>query len=108
MMDYRVAACCLRSGAGSRAQVWLYQRLIPMLTLSIVLLLGSYPSLSAQATVSSLSTTPRRGVSAPIRNNLAPKMPEALSTALAFNIFVIGDLVQRQSITYGRIAVGGN
>ena len=107
-MDCMVAACCSHSGAGSRAQVWSYQRLIPMLILSIVLLLGSYRSLSAQATVSPLSTTARQSVFAPIGNNLAPKIPEALSTALAFNIFVIGDLVQRQSITYGRIAVGGN
>jgi choice-of-anchor A domain-containing protein len=35
-------------------------------------------------------------------------LPASLSTALAFNIFIIGDLSQRQSITFGRVAVGGN
>jgi choice-of-anchor A domain-containing protein len=54
------------------------------------------------------STTARHAVLAPAGRATAPNIPESLSTALAFNIFVIGDLIQHQSITYGRIAVGGN
>jgi choice-of-anchor A domain-containing protein len=55
------------------------------------------------------ASTPERHIAlAHAGSDTAPKIPESLSAALAFNIFVIGDLVQRQAITYGRIAVGGN
>jgi choice-of-anchor A domain-containing protein len=37
-----------------------------------------------------------------------PTIPEALSEALKFNIFILGDLTQRRSVIYGRVAVGGN
>jgi choice-of-anchor A domain-containing protein len=53
-------------------------------------------------------TNTRHAMFAYPRNASAATIPESLGIALAFNIFVIGDLTQRQAITYGRIAVGGN
>jgi choice-of-anchor A domain-containing protein len=109
----------------------------PLLVLSIVLLLCCYPWLPGlPAAQLGHSTTLSQPVSnqtplsisrisangegtfsptaarqlgwAPASSSAAQAVPESLSTALGFNIFVIGDLAQHQSITYGRIAVGGN
>jgi choice-of-anchor A domain-containing protein len=128
VMNRTVDAYHSHSGTGCRAYLWSYQCLVPMLILTIVLLLGSYSAVPAQAAVrgqsvdlaqpmldqtqvltSRLSSVAHdSGTPSSLASNRASNIPEALSTALAFNIFLLGDLEQRQSITYGRIAVGGN
>jgi choice-of-anchor A domain-containing protein len=105
-----------------------------LLILSIVLVLGCYPSLPGlpiarasqsaglsqpvsdqthalidqiPSTGSSASTTTASGQLG-LAASPAQAIPDSLSTALGFNIFVVGDLAQHHSITYGRIAAGGN
>ncbi len=95
-MECMTATRCSRAGHGSLVQSRPYQGLIRLLLLVIVLPLGGYPATARYAGLA------RAGSAA------VPYVPESLSTALAFNIFITGDLMQRQALTYGRIAVGGN
>jgi choice-of-anchor A domain-containing protein len=131
-MEYRVAAYYPLVGRASSARSWPAQGRVQLLII-VVLLLGTYPPISAPATaqasapINSAAIVDAAGFSAgklglaapgqPATSHAAlvlanaetePTMPEALSEALKFNIFILGDLTQRRSVIYGRVAVGGN
>jgi choice-of-anchor A domain-containing protein len=65
------------------------------------------PAMSRTSMLPPASTSGQHMLAHAQRAPIAP-MPEALGIAMAFNLFVLGDLAQRQAITYGRIAAGGN
>jgi choice-of-anchor A domain-containing protein len=89
---YKATARRSRVGHGLFAQSQAHQRAFRLLIRLLMVVLSSQ------------ALAPDRAIA----QHSAPALPEPLKAALAFNIFVTGDLTQRGAITYGRIAAGGN
>jgi choice-of-anchor A domain-containing protein len=102
-MDSVAAVCGSRVGCRFGALPWARQGAPRLLILVLALLLSVCPPSPGRS-----AGAARPAVLARPQAYTAPDLAASLNTALAFNLFIIGDLNQWQSITFGRVAVGGN
>src|SRR3954470_14046541 len=102
MLDCLAAVGYARAGRDARAQSWTYPGVFQLLILVIVLLLAGYSSSPDRAIAQAGHSDNPQAIAGRAPSAAAHILPESLSAALAFNIFIIGDLTQRQATTFGR------
>jgi choice-of-anchor A domain-containing protein len=128
-MEYLVAACRPGVSRAPLSRSAALQEWVQLLLLSLLLLGAaaphslttpaqhptSTPSIADQLRMNGGTGPADPRASAPsqaalpfIQGEPEPTMPKALSEALKFNIFTLGDLTLHRSVIYGRVAVGGN
>jgi choice-of-anchor A domain-containing protein len=104
-MDRLVAAKCPTPGRTPSAHSRAFQSCVQLLILGLLLIGHSHTAALAAAQSGGPTS---QAAPAFFNGETDPNISAALSEALKFNLFILGDLTQRRSVLYGRVAVGGN